>query len=150
MNRFEGLIAAPFAPMSASGDVMYDRIEGYYDFLEKNKVVGAFINGSTGEGVSLSQNEKMRIVEEWTKRAKVKKTVKVITLVGGTSYVECIENALHAREQGVYGIALLHPIILSRQMPNNWRNLYQEWLKRCQNCLFISITSLFCRVASCP
>ncbi len=109
MNRFEGLIAAPFAPMSASGDVMYDRIEGYYDFLEKNKVVGAFINGSTGEGVSLSQNEKMRIVEEWTKRAKVKKTVKVITLVGGTSYVECIENALHAREQGVYGIALLAP-----------------------------------------
>ena len=109
MNRFEGLIAAPFAPMSASGDVMYDRIESYYDFLDKNRIVGAFINGSTGEGVSLSQKEKMKIVEEWTKRAKVRKTVKVITLVGGTSYVECIENAIHAQEHGVAAIALLAP-----------------------------------------
>ena len=38
MNRFEGLIAAPFAPMSATGEVMYDRIESYYDFLDKNRV----------------------------------------------------------------------------------------------------------------
>jgi len=109
MKRFEGLIAAPFAPMNGRGEVMYDRIESYYDFLDKNKVVGAFINGSTGEGVSLSQMEKMKITEEWTRRAKVRKTVKVISLVGGTSYVECIENAIHAQESGVYAIALLAP-----------------------------------------
>ncbi|MEI7423316.1 MAG: dihydrodipicolinate synthase family protein [Prolixibacteraceae bacterium] len=109
MKRFEGLIAAPFAPMNGRGEVMYDRIESYYDFLDKNKVVGAFINGSTGEGVSLSQKEKMKITEEWTRRAKVRKTVKVISLVGGTSYVECIENAIHAQESGVCAIALLAP-----------------------------------------
>ncbi len=109
MERFEGLIAAPFAPMSANGEVMYDRIESYYDLLEKNGVVGAFINGSTGEGVSLTQKEKMRIVEEWTSCAKEKKSLKVITLVGGTSYSECIENALHSREQGIDAIALLAP-----------------------------------------
>lgn len=109
MERFEGLIAAPFAPMSANGEVMYDRIESYYDLLEKNKVVGAFINGSTGEGVSLSQREKMGIVEAWTQRAHQKKSLKVITLVGGTCYSECIENALHAREQGIDAIALLAP-----------------------------------------
>lgn len=109
MKKFEGLIAAPFAPMNSRGEVMYDRIESYYDFLDKNNVVGAFINGSTGEGVSLSQKEKMKITEEWTNRAKVRKTVKVISLVGGTSYVECIENALHARESGVFAIALLAP-----------------------------------------
>jgi N-acetylneuraminate lyase len=109
MKKFEGLIAAPFAPLSANGEVMYDLIEGYYDFLEKNGVVGAFINGSTGEGVSLSQNEKMKIVEGWTRRSKEKKSMKVISLVGGTSYVECIESAIHAREQGIDGIALLAP-----------------------------------------
>lgn len=109
MKRFEGLIAAPFAPMNGRGEVIYDRIESYYDFLDKNKVVGAFINGSTGEGVSLSQKEKMKITEEWAKRAKVRKSVKVISLVGGTSYVECIENAIHAQESGVSAIALLAP-----------------------------------------
>ncbi len=109
MKRFEGLIAAPFTPMDEKGEVRYDQISVYYDFLEKNKVVGAFINGSTGEGVSLSQKEKMKLVEAWTAKSKARKSVKVITLVGGTSYKECIENAQHAEEQGVDAIALLAP-----------------------------------------
>ena len=88
MTRFEGLIAAPFTPMDNQGEVVYEKIESYYDLLEKNKVVGAFINGSTGEGVSLTQKEKMGVVEAWTRRSKEKKTLKVITLVGGTSYNE--------------------------------------------------------------
>ncbi|MCL4483704.1 MAG: dihydrodipicolinate synthase family protein [Bacteroidetes bacterium] len=109
MEKFEGLIAAPFTPMDENGEIRVDKIEGYYNFLEKNKVVGAFINGSTGEGVSLSQKEKMKVVEAWTRQSRAKKTIKVISLVGGTSYVECIENAIHAREQGIDAIALLAP-----------------------------------------
>lgn len=109
MQKIEGLIAAPFAPLSAKDEVMYDSIPGYYDFLEKNKIVGAFINGSTGEGVSLTQKEKMKTVEAWTACSKEKKTVKVISLVGGTSYKECIENAQHSAENGVDAIALLAP-----------------------------------------
>ncbi|MBW8334683.1 MAG: dihydrodipicolinate synthase family protein [Prolixibacteraceae bacterium] len=109
MEKFEGLIAAPFTPMDAKGEVLYDQINGYYDFLERNKIVGAFINGSTGEGVSLTQKEKMKTVEAWTACLKEKKTVKVISLVGGTSYKECIENAQHAAENGVDAIALLAP-----------------------------------------
>lgn len=109
MQKFEGLIAAPFTPMDEKGEVLYDQISAYYDFLERNKIVGAFINGSTGEGVSLTQKEKMKTVEAWTARSKARKTVKVITLVGGTSYKECIENALHAAQHGVDAIALLAP-----------------------------------------
>lgn len=109
MKRFEGLIAAPFTPMDEKGEILYDQISVYYDFLEKNKVVGAFINGSTGEGVSLSQKEKMKQLEAWTARSKERKTVKVINLVGGTSYKECIENALHSAEMGADAIALLAP-----------------------------------------
>ena len=109
MKKLEGLIAAPFTPMDKNGEIIYEIIPGYYDFLEKNKIVGAFINGSTGEGVSLSQMERMKIVEAWTARSRVKKTVKVINLVGGTSYKECIENALHSAENGIDAIALLAP-----------------------------------------
>ncbi|MDP2114962.1 MAG: dihydrodipicolinate synthase family protein [Bacteroidota bacterium] len=109
MEKFEGLIAAPFTPMDAKGEVLYNKISGYYNFLEKNKIVGAFINGSTGEGVSLTQKEKMKTVEAWTACSKEKKTVKVISLVGGTSYKECIENAQHSAENGVDAIALLAP-----------------------------------------
>lgn len=109
MEKIEGLIAAPFTPMDKKGEVLYDQISGYYDFLERNKIVGAFINGSTGEGVSLSQKEKMKAVEAWTANSKAKKTVKVINLVGGTSYKECIESAQHSADNGVDAIALLAP-----------------------------------------
>lgn len=109
MNKFEGLIAAPFTPMDEKGEVLYDLISVYYNFLEKNKVAGAFINGSTGEGVSLTQKEKMKTVEAWTTCSKAKKSVKVISLVGGTSYKECIENAQHSAECGIDAVALLAP-----------------------------------------
>lgn len=58
MYKFEGLIAAPFTPMDKNGDVVTDLIPEYFNFLNKNGVAGVFINGSTGEGVSLSQRER--------------------------------------------------------------------------------------------
>lgn len=109
MEKIKGLIAAPFAPLSEHDEVMYDKIPEYFNFLEKNKVVGAFINGSTGEGVSLSQDEKRRITESWAVAGKAKKSVKIINLVGGTSYKECIENAQHSAENGLDAIAILSP-----------------------------------------
>ena len=108
-KKFEGLIAAPFAPMDEKGALVYERISAYYDFLKKNKVVGAFINGSTGEGVSLTQKERMKIAEQWVAAAKENPSVKIINLAGGTSYMESIENAQHSAETGVDAIALLAP-----------------------------------------
>ncbi len=108
MNKINGLIAAPFAPMDKNGKIITDKIPSYFKLLEKNKVVGAFINGSTGEGASLTQKEKMKITEKWTEVAK-NRTIKIINLVGGTSYMECIENALHSAENRVDAIAILAP-----------------------------------------
>jgi len=70
MQKFEGLIAAPFTPMNNEGVVVIDMIESYFGFLEKNKISGVFINGSTGEGVSLSQNERMQIIKPGLQRRK--------------------------------------------------------------------------------
>jgi N-acetylneuraminate lyase len=109
MKKFEGLIAAPFTAMLSNGDINFDMVEPYYNFLEKNGITGAFINGSTGEGVSLTQNEKIMHTEKWTACFKKKGTVKIINLVGGTSYKECIENAISSAQMGVSAIALLAP-----------------------------------------
>lgn len=109
ITKIEGLIAAPFAPMLPNGTINLDLIPDYYSFLQKNGVVGAFINGSTGEGVSLSQKEKQQITEAWTWQNKQHKALKVINLVGGTSYQECIESAQASEEAGVDAIAILAP-----------------------------------------
>ncbi len=109
MEKIKGLIAAPFAPMDVNSEVEYSRIPAYFKFLEKNGIVGAFINGSTGEGVSLSKIEKAKITESWTAQKTADSKLKIINLVGGTSYVECIETAQHSAKVGVDAIAVLAP-----------------------------------------
>jgi N-acetylneuraminate lyase len=109
MNKIEGLIAAPFAPLDKKGRVIYDRIPAYFDILSKNRIAGAFINGSTGEGVSLTQMEKAKITEMWVAQKSKNKELKIINLVGGTSYIECIETAQMSAEVGVDAIAILAP-----------------------------------------
>ena len=109
MEKIKGLIAAPFTPMNTNGEVMYDKVPAYFRFLEKNDIVGAFINGSTGEGVSLSHKEKAKITETWVAQKTAISKLKIINLVGGTSYVECIEAAQHSADVGADAVAVLAP-----------------------------------------
>lgn len=108
MRKIEGLVAAPFAPMNREGKIMVDVIPDYFQFLKKNGIAGVFVNGSTGEGVSLTVNERLQMTEAWTRAAKGS-SLKVITLVGGTSYKESQELAIHSRDTGTDAIALMAP-----------------------------------------
>ncbi|MBK9388690.1 MAG: dihydrodipicolinate synthase family protein [Bacteroidetes bacterium] len=108
-KSFEGLVAAPFTAMDKAGNLNLDLVPEYYNLLRKNGVVGAFINGSTGEGVSLTQEEKKQHAEKWAECYKNDGNVRIISLVGGTSYKECIENAVISYEAGISAIAVLGP-----------------------------------------
>lgn len=109
IKKFVGLVAAPFTPLDNNGNLNTDLIPEYYQFLEKNGVSGAFINGSTGEGVSLTQKEKQLNASHWVACHKNGGKVPIINLVGGTSYKECIENAIFSQEAGISAIAILAP-----------------------------------------
>jgi len=108
-QKFEGLVAAPFTPMGKDGNLNLGKIPEYYSFLEKNGVAGAFINGTTGEGVSMTQKEKQLQAAKWAECSKPGGKVRIINLVGGTSYQECIENALFSLEAGLSAIAIVAP-----------------------------------------
>ena len=107
--KYEGLVAAPFTPMDSEGNLDTGIVEEYYHFLEKNGVAGAFINGTTGEGASLTQKEKQTHAAAWAQCLKDGGKVRVINLVGGTSYKECIENAIFSKEVGMSAIAVIAP-----------------------------------------
>ncbi|MGQ9620953.1 MAG: dihydrodipicolinate synthase family protein [Bacteroidales bacterium] len=109
IEKIEGLVAAPFTPMDSNGNLNTEMIPEYYNFLEKNGITGAFINGTTGEGPSLTQKEKQINAKIWAKCLKAGGKVKVINLVGGTSYNECIENAVFSYEEGLSAISVIGP-----------------------------------------
>lgn len=116
-EKFEGLVAAPFTPMDEKGNLEIGKVPVYYKFLEKNNISAAFINGSTGEGVSLTQKEKQLNAKAWAECRKTGGKVRIINLVGGTSYTECIENAVFSQEEGVSAIAVLAPYYFKPSAP---------------------------------
>jgi N-acetylneuraminate lyase len=109
IDKLRGLVAAPFTPFDKKGKINSGIIAGYYNLLEKNGVSGAWINGTTGEGVSLTQKERQLQAAEWAKCFRDNGTVRIVDLVGGTCYSECIEQALFSKEAGMSAIAVLAP-----------------------------------------
>lgn len=107
--KLTGLIAAPFTPMHDDGKLNISLIEEYYQFLKRNKVIGAFINGSTGEGASQTKEEKKLVAEAWAAATKDDKDFKIINLVGGTSLVDCVEMAKHTEAIGLYAVSFTAP-----------------------------------------
>jgi N-acetylneuraminate lyase len=107
ISKIEGLVAAPFTPMHPNGELNLSLIPEYGRLLAQNGVKGAFIGGSTGEGVSLSFPEKLALVQAWG--AVQEPGLQRIMLVGGTSQAEAILLAQAAEQHGFEAVAVLAP-----------------------------------------
>lgn len=107
--HLSGLIAAPFTPMHKDGSLHLELIPAYYTMLKLNGIKGAFICGSTGEGVSLTIREKMAVAEAWAACSRDDKDFVVMPLVGGSCLSESRELAMHAKESGLDAISFTSP-----------------------------------------
>lgn len=102
-----GLIAAPFTPFRADGVLDCAAIAPYARHLARTGVIGAFICGTTGEGASLTVEERRRVAEAWVAAAPA--GLRVIVHVGHTCLDDCRALAAHAESAGAGGIACLAP-----------------------------------------
>lgn len=102
-----GLITATFTPMNNDGSLALDRIPAYAEFLGKNGIAGAFVNGTTGEGSSLTTTERKTVAEAWVAAAPPE--LRVLIHVGHNSLEEARELAAHAQQIGASGFAALAP-----------------------------------------
>ncbi|MDA0196688.1 MAG: dihydrodipicolinate synthase family protein [Bacteroidetes bacterium] len=109
IKHLHGLISAPFTPMHEDGSLNLELIPQYYELLKGNGVKGAFICGSTGEGVSLTALEKKQVIAAWSSATKHDKDFKVMPLVGGTCVSDCIDLSLYAQQCGLYAIGFAAP-----------------------------------------
>lgn len=109
VQHLHGLIAAPFTPMNSDGSLNIGAIPGYYKILKANGVTGGFICGSTGEGVSLTMQEKKDTAKAWADCTKDDTDFKVMLLTGGTCIADCIELATYAQQVGLYAVSFTAP-----------------------------------------
>jgi N-acetylneuraminate lyase len=105
--HIEGLIAAPFTPMDAEGQVDLGRIEGLAELLVRNGVVGAFVCGTTGESLSLTEQERREVTERWI--ACAPPGFRVIVHVGHDALPVSRALAAHAEATGAYAIGTMPP-----------------------------------------
>ena len=107
MEKIIGLIDAPFTPFYENGEVNYEPIEAYCQLLVKNGLQGVFINGSSGEGYMLTEDERMKLAERWMEVAP--QGFKVIVHVGSTCVKSSKRLAEHAQKIGAWGIGAMAP-----------------------------------------
>nr|XP_040041309.1 N-acetylneuraminate lyase [Gasterosteus aculeatus aculeatus] len=125
-KKLTGLIAATFTPFTAQGEVNLEEIGPYIDYLtEKQGVNGIFVNGTTGESMSLSVAERKLLAEEWCQKAKGKLD-QVIVHVGCLSLKEAKELAAHAAQVGADAIAAMAPFFFKPRTAGALRSFLQE------------------------
>ena len=105
MEKIKGLIDAPFTPFHEDGSLNLAPIPEYAALLARNGLKGVFINGSSGEGYMLTEEERMQLAEAWMEA--VPKDFKVIVHVGSTSVMSSRRLAAHAQKIGAWGIGAM-------------------------------------------
>ena len=118
--RFRGLVAAPFTPFHADRSLNLDAIPAYARLLRDNGVIAAFVCGTTGEGLSLTLEERFHVAERWVRESGP--NLQVIVHVGHNILEEAQELTAHAAKIGAAAVSALAPCFFK---PRNTEELVQ-------------------------
>lgn len=106
-KKLKGLIAAPHTPFTKKGRVNLDLIPAQADLLIRQKVIGAYICGTTGEGVSCSVAERKAVMRAWAKANNGR--LFLIAHVGALSLADAQELAAYAQKIGLDATSVVPP-----------------------------------------
>jgi N-acetylneuraminate lyase len=105
--KLSGLIAATFTPMHGDGTLNLGQIEPIVEHLIGSGVAGLYVCGTTGEGPSLSAEEREAVAEAHVAAARGR--IPVVVQVGHTSLPEACRLAAHACDSGADAISAIAP-----------------------------------------
>jgi N-acetylneuraminate lyase len=102
------LIAAPFTPMHADGGLNLAVVPEQARHLVATGVRGAFVGGTTGEGQSLTVDERTALAEKWAVDP-MRPKLEFFVHVGHNCQDDAVRLAAHARSIGADVVALHAP-----------------------------------------
>lgn len=106
-TNLPGLVAATVTPMNEQGDIYLDVIPEIVDHLVSEGVSGIYIAGSTGEGMSLTDDERRAVAQAYVSTARGK--LKSVVQVGHNSMKASAELAAHAESLGADAVSATPP-----------------------------------------
>ncbi|MDX1301027.1 dihydrodipicolinate synthase family protein [Photobacterium sp.] len=107
MNKLTGLIAAPHTPFDSNNNVNLSVIDEIAQLLIEQGVKGAYVCGTTGEGIHCSVEERKTIAERWVKAADGK--LDIILHTGALSIVDTLNLTSHAETLDIFATSVIGP-----------------------------------------
>ncbi|TDM47619.1 4-hydroxy-tetrahydrodipicolinate synthase [Macrococcoides goetzii] len=104
--QFKGTAVAITTPFINS-QVDYETFERHVNFLIGNDIQAIFVNGTTGEGSTLAEEEKLKLVEIAVRVSN--KRVPIIVGTGTNNTQASIDHSLKVKSLGADGIMLITP-----------------------------------------
>ena len=108
MTKYQGVIPAFYACYGEEGEISPERTRALVEYFIAKSVQGLYVNGSSGECIYLSVEDRKRVLEEVMKVAKGRLTI--IAHVACNNTKDSVELARHAESLGVDAIAAIPPI----------------------------------------
>jgi len=108
LDKYKGIIPAFYACYDKDGNISPDGVKALAEYFVKKGVKGVYVNGSSGECIYQSVEDKKTVLENVMEVAKGKLTVIAHVACNNTS--DSMELARHAESLGVDAIAAIPPI----------------------------------------
>ncbi len=108
MKRYEGSMAVCITPFTNGGDdVNYDSLEKYVEWQIQNGSPGLIFLGSTGEFLSISEQERIKITETVVKTAN--KRIPIFMGTAAEDTREAVRLSKQAQDLGADGLMIIPP-----------------------------------------
>lgn len=108
VEKFQGILPAFYACYEDNGEVSVERTKALVRYFIEAGVQGLYVNGSSGECIYLSVEDRKSILEAVMAEAKGK--LGIIAHVACNNTKDSVELAKHAESLGVDAIAAIPPI----------------------------------------
>jgi 4-hydroxy-tetrahydrodipicolinate synthase len=126
-SELSGVITAVLTPFDADGYPHIGRLQSHIRRLEAQGCDAVLLAGTTGEGPSLSLEERKTLVEAATATAV---GVKVLACTTCASLPETVELTRHGFDQGVYGVTVMPPFFFKDVSEEGLYAFYRQVLDR--------------------
>lgn len=108
MKRLKGVVCATITPMLPDGSVDHKSLERFCEYLNQKGIHCLYPNGTNGESLSLTFEERTRIAESIVKTNAGRATVYI--QCGAATVKESYENVRVAEACGADGAGLMTPV----------------------------------------
>ncbi len=108
LDKYKGVIPAFYACYDKNGEICAEGVQALTRYFVDKGVKGVYVNGSSGECIYQSVEERKTVLENVVKAAEGKLTI--IAHVACNNTKDSVELAKHAESLGVDAIAAIPPI----------------------------------------